>query len=115
MKENPECKVCFLHKETVDSFDETNRWYKCKDGKEHDFGEDLKLCHICNTMKHIRNGTICQGCVVEMSDTGTIKLYTDEGAVKQIIEKIKNTKFPVGERKWCSKCEENIINVIKSI
>ena len=42
--------------------------------------EDLKLCHACNTMKHIRNGTICQGCVVEMSkeDTGTIKLFTQE-------------------------------------
>jgi hypothetical protein len=76
--------------------------------------EDLKLCHACNTTKHIRNGTICQECVVEMSDTGTIKLYTDEGAIRLGIEKIKNTKFPVGERKWCSKCEENIINVIKS-
>ena len=48
-------------------------------------------------------------------DTGTIKLYTDEGAVRQIIEKIKNTKFPVGERAWCSKCEENIIKVIKDL
>jgi len=47
-------------------------------------------------------------------DTGTIKLYTDEGTIKHIIEKIKNTKFPVGERAWCSKCEENIINVIQS-
>jgi hypothetical protein len=25
--------------------------------------EDLKLCYVCNTMKHIRNGTICQKCV----------------------------------------------------
>jgi hypothetical protein len=61
----------------------STRYYVCNNcGNPCDLycEEDLKLCHACNTMKHIRNGTICQGCVVEMSkeDTGTIKLYTQE-------------------------------------
>jgi hypothetical protein len=54
--------------------------------------EELKLCHNCNTMKHIRNGTMCQRCMrciarmstgndivkLNVSENGTIKLFTQE-------------------------------------
>ena len=78
-------------------------------------GENSSLRKTFDSLKEdaLMDEAIASSEIAE--DTGTIKLYTDEGAVKQIIEKIKNTKFPVGERAWCSKCEENIINVIKSI
>ncbi len=34
----PECKKCGLLKSTVDSLKEGDKWYKCMQGSEHDFG-----------------------------------------------------------------------------